>query len=338
MRRDTTDGSPSQLLVAELKTVILNLGQAIRQVNAAKDAFFASHKELVPDGSPVTVSYPLVVWASHSNIQRLAEFPHVLADTTVEVFHEDKATATSMAGCLEIQRAILRARAAQSPSPEPPEPRHRITLPSWSGQEVHHAPPPPPATPPPQPRTGQQADPSFGLVSWSFSELTSVRRRPPRPAPPTQPWSNGYLTPHRNTIAHPQAYAPIHGQTMPSLQAVTKILKHTITAAPEPDQSAHDHQTQPVQQLLVSHARSQHDTEITSVDHGAARATRAHCRSRSVTLDTRTTTVPRRQCPINTHRPVPPSPCSTTDYTKPCEPTCPFRNHSRLRDTERTLR
>lgn len=119
MERKASAGTTTQLLVAEIKTAIFNLGQTIRQVNAAKQAFLTSHANLVSNHEPVAVNYPLVVWASQSNIHCLSEFAHVLADTTIEIFHQDEAIAKSMASRLEIQRAVLSARIGLPPPPAP---------------------------------------------------------------------------------------------------------------------------------------------------------------------------------------------------------------------------
>ena len=191
MKRQAGGGSQTtQLLVAELKTVILNLGQAIRQVNAAKQAFLASHSDLITSNRPVTVDYPLVVWASQSNVRCLTEFAHVLADTTVEVFHQDQPTAKSMAGRLEIQRAVLSAKTGL-----PAPPTHRQQSPDHAiltspPQQVHYGMPPPSQAPFRSPEPAHQPNPRRWGVRWSLSEIRTIRRqrytaiRAPQPSLP----------------------------------------------------------------------------------------------------------------------------------------------------------
>ena len=178
MECQTDDGATTQLVVAELKTVIFNLGRSIRQVNAAKEAFLASRADLVDNRPSVAVDYPLVVWASKSNIQCLSEFAHVLADTTIEIFHEDQATAESMSSRLEIQRAVLSARAGlprpsspvQQARPHPPAPQAR--------PQAHYAQPAPGQQRLYSSSPAHQQSPREHFLSWRFSQIRTVRKRP----------------------------------------------------------------------------------------------------------------------------------------------------------------
>ena len=117
LRKATPANDGFEWHVCELKPVLADIGEAIRQVQKSAQYFRESRRDLFSSARSHSFRFPLVLEASAHNFQLWREHSHLFRDIEVLFHHEDPHTLSQIENLREIEEAIHLARQS---APDPP--------------------------------------------------------------------------------------------------------------------------------------------------------------------------------------------------------------------------
>ncbi len=84
---DVVAWNNDELLACELKPLLINISETLKQVNQTRDSFLQSHPNLAQS---LKVRYPLVLRATTDNLNVCEAYLDLLKDADIIFWHEDK--------------------------------------------------------------------------------------------------------------------------------------------------------------------------------------------------------------------------------------------------------
>lgn len=110
LKKNDTSTRTCYWKLCELKPLLLDIGETIRQINRAKQYFFKDRKELLDSAFSNIIKYPLVLEASQFNLSVCLKYLELLDNVEIEFFSLDTNLARQIMSSFQIQREIIKVR------------------------------------------------------------------------------------------------------------------------------------------------------------------------------------------------------------------------------------
>lgn len=96
--------------LCELKPLLLDIGQTIRQINRTREYFFKDKKELLDSAFSNEIKYPLVVEANPHNLSVCLQYLSLLKNIHIEFFSADSNLAQQISNKFQIHKEIIKVQ------------------------------------------------------------------------------------------------------------------------------------------------------------------------------------------------------------------------------------